>query len=121
MVKGSRYGSNCQKSYSADVAEYLKPVYITKLFEEEQFELQNSDFSSKVFLHTETKVESNKTLQGRHSRKGIQRTPPYLTYIRDSIDQGATRLGGYRSIYMFADGGSPFSLGFFPTQAWIQL
>ena len=28
------------------------------------------------------------------SRKGIQRTPPYLTYIRDSIDQGATRLGG---------------------------
>ena len=28
------------------------------------------------------------------SRKGIQRTPPYLTYIGDSIDQGATRLGG---------------------------
>ena len=27
-------------------------------------------------------------------KKGIQRTPPYLTYIRDSIDQGATRLGG---------------------------
>ena len=64
------------------------------MFEEEQFELQNSDSSSKVFLHTETKVESNKTLQGRHSLKGIQRTPPYPTYIRDSIDQGATRLGG---------------------------
>ena len=28
------------------------------------------------------------------SRKGIQRTPPYLTCIGDSIDQGATRLGG---------------------------
>ena len=95
LVKGSRYGSNCQKSYSADVAEYLKPVYITKLFEEEQFELQNSDFSSKVFLPKETKrVYSNKTLKKDTSQKGIQRTPPYLTYIRDSIDQGATRLGG---------------------------
>ena len=73
---------------------FKKPVYITKLFAEEQFELQNSDFSSNFFLHTETKVESNKTLQGRHSQKGIQRTPPYLTYIRDSIDQGATHLGG---------------------------
>ena len=66
MVKGSRYGSNCQKSYSADVAEYLKPVYITKLFEEEQFELQNSDFSSKVFLHTETKSKATK-----HYKKDI--------------------------------------------------
>ena len=27
-------------------------------------------------------------------KKGIQRTPPHLMYIRDSIDQGATRLGG---------------------------
>ena len=34
---------------------FKKPVYITKLFAEEQFELQNSDFSSKVFLHTKTK------------------------------------------------------------------
>ena len=33
-------------------------------------------------------------LQGHKVLKGIQRTPPYLTYIRDSIDQGATRLGG---------------------------
>ena len=48
----------------------------------------------KFFCTPRQKVESNKTLQGRHSQKGIQRTPPYLTYIRDSIDQGATRLGG---------------------------
>jgi len=26
--------------------------------------------------------------------KVYRRTPPYLTYIGDSIDQGATRLGG---------------------------
>ena len=95
LVQGSEYGSNCHKSCSADVAENKKPVYIKKLFEEEQFELQNSDFSSKVFLPKETKkVYSNKTLKKDTSQKGIQRTPPYLTYIRDSIDQGATRLGG---------------------------
>ena len=71
-LKGSRYGSNCQKSYSTDVAEYKKPVYTTKLFEEEQFDLQNSDFSSKVFLPKETRqVCSNKTPKEDTSRKGI--------------------------------------------------
>ena len=30
LVKGSGYGSNCQKSYSADVAEYLKSQYISQ-------------------------------------------------------------------------------------------
>jgi len=70
LVQGSGYGSNCQKSYSADVAEHKKPVYIKKLFEEEQFELQNSDFSSKVFLPKESKrVFSNKKLQGGHKSK----------------------------------------------------
>ena len=35
--KGSRYGGNCQKTYSTDVTEHKKPAYTTKLFEEEQF------------------------------------------------------------------------------------
>ena len=65
------------------------------MFEEEQFELQNSDFSSKVFFAQ----RDDQSLQQQNTtrtqvKKGIQRTPPYLTYIRDSIDQGATRLGG---------------------------
>ena len=95
LVKGSGYGSNCQKSYSADVAEYKKPVYTTKLFEEEQFDLQNTDFSSKVFCpKRREKSTATKHYKEDTSRKGIQRTPPYLTYIGDSIHQGATRLGG---------------------------
>ena len=84
------------RNHIRQMLQNIKSQYIQqKLFEEEQFDLQNSDFSSKVFLPKETKkVCSNKTLQGGHKSKGIQRTPPYLTYIGDSIDQGATSLGG---------------------------
>ena len=48
----------------------------------------------KVLLTKETTTVCSNDTTRTQSQKGIQRTPPYLTYIRDSIDQGATRLGG---------------------------
>ena len=43
------------RNHIRQMLQNIKSQYIKKLFEEEQFELQNSDFSSKVFLHTKTK------------------------------------------------------------------
>ena len=48
----------------------------------------------KVLLTKETIIVCSNDTTRTQVKKGIQRTPPYLTYIRDSIDQGATRLGG---------------------------
>ena len=67
-----------------------------KLFAEEQFEIQNSNFSSKVFCDSEKKVfsQAKDIQQERKVEKVYRRIPPHLAYIGDSIDQGATRLGG---------------------------
>ena len=63
-----------------------------------EFRLQ---FQSFFAQRDEKKSEATKHYKEDTSRKGIQRTPPYLTYIGDSIDQGATRLGGlYINIYV---------------------
>ena len=85
------------RNHIRQMLQNIKSQYIQqKLFEEEQFDLQNSDFSSKVFLPKETrKVCSNKTLQGGHkSKRYTENTSLSNIYIGDSIDQGATRLGG---------------------------
>ena len=115
LVKGSRYGSNCQKSYSADVAEYKKPVYTTKLFEEEQFDLQNSDFSSKVFLPKETKkVCSNKTLQGGHKSKRYTENTSLSNIYRRFYWPGSYALRGVINQYICLQMGAPlFLLAFF--------
>jgi hypothetical protein len=39
-LEGSRYGSNCQKIHSTDVAEFKKPVQAIKLFERNNLEIQ---------------------------------------------------------------------------------
>ena len=48
----------------------------------------------KVLLTKETIIVCSNDTTRTQVKKRIQTTPPYLTYIRDSIDQGATRLGG---------------------------
>ena len=40
------------------------------------------------------KLISHRHKKGLKLKKLYKRTPPYLTYIGDSFDQGATRLGG---------------------------
>ena len=62
---------------------FKKPVYITKLFAEEQFELQNSDFSSKVFLHTKTKSRKQQnTTRKTQSKRYTENTSLSNIYQR---------------------------------------
>ena len=111
------WGRNCQKILLTDVAEQIKPVYKTNCSRKKNFDRRTpTSVPKKVFANREKpfsrKRQGQADLGQKQVEKVYRRTPPYLTYIGDSIDQGATRLGGYRSVYMFADGGSPFSLGF---------
>ena len=58
-----------------DVAEQIKPVYKTNCSRKKNFDRRTqASVPKKVFANRET--------------------PPYQTYIGDSIDQGAMRLGG---------------------------
>ena len=50
-------------------------------------------FQKKFSCQTEEKYPSHK--QKDKERQGIKENTSYLTYIGDTIDQGATRLGGY--------------------------
>ena len=106
---------NLSNSNSTDVAEKIKPVYNTNCSQKNNLKSRIQTSVPKFFAAQEKKEFfslAKDTQQERKVEKVYRRIPPYLTYIGDSIDQGATRLGGYRSVYMFADGGSPFSLGF---------
>ena len=47
-----------------------------------------------VFLQTEEDVLHKSKKTGTKTENGIQENTPHLTYIGDTIDQGATRLGG---------------------------
>ena len=97
-LEGSRYGSNCQKTYSTILQNFKKsqhtPQNCSKKnnFEFPEFRLQFRSF----FAHRDKKRLSLQQQNTRRIqvRKVYKRTPPYLTYIRDAIDQGATRLGG---------------------------
>ena len=96
-----------------DVAEQIKPAYNPDCSQKNTFNFRIQTSFPKFLRNRESFSRKTKdTQKGRKVEKVYRRTPPYLTYIGDSIDQGAMRLGGYRSVYMFADGGSPFSLGF---------
>ena len=48
----------------------------------------------KVFLQTEEVVLHKSKKTGTKPKMVYKRIPPHLTYIGDTIDQGATRLGG---------------------------
>ena len=96
-----------KKPDSTDVAEQIKPVYNT-IVAEEQFWFPEFRLQSQSFFCTNISWFCQQ--QNVKDTKVYKRPPPYLTHIGDSIDQGATRLGGYRSVFMFADGGSSFSL-----------
>ena len=81
-----------------DVAEQIKPVYKTNCSRKKNFDRRiQTSVPKKVFCKRE-KVFSQKTRASRFGTKQVEKvytkTPPYLTYIGDSIDQGATRLGG---------------------------
>ena len=39
-LEGSRYGSNCQKIHSTDVAEFKKPVQAIKLFKRNNLKIR---------------------------------------------------------------------------------
>ena len=68
----------------------------------------------KKFLQTGKSFFSQKTRTSRFGTKQVEkvyrRTPPYLTYIGDSIDQGATRLGGVIDQYICLQMGAPLFL-----------
>ena len=104
-----------------DVAEQIKPVYKTNCSRKKNFDRRTpTSVPKKVFANREKpfsrKRQGQADLGQKQVEKVYRRTPPYLTYIGDSIDQGAMRLGGYRSVYMFADGGSLFLLALLSTQ-----
>ena len=74
---------------------FLKSQYISQKCSKKNnlsYRIQTS--VPKVLLTKETITVCSNDTTRTQVKKGIQRTPPYLTYIRDSIDQGATRLGG---------------------------
>ena len=72
------FGRNC-RTLKASIYQKL----FDKLFEEEQFELQNSDFSSKDLLTKETiRVCSNKTLRKHSQKRYTENTSPSNVYQR---------------------------------------
>ena len=93
------WGRNCQKILLTDVAEQIKPVYKTNCSRKKNFDRRNpTSVPKKVFANRENpfsrKRQGQADLGQKQVEKVYRRTPPYLTYIGDSIDQGATRLGG---------------------------
>ena len=74
----------------------IKSQYISKNCSKKNNLSYRIQTSVRKFFCPKRRKESTATKHSRRTqvKKGIQRTPPYLTYIRDSIDQGATRLGG---------------------------
>ena len=78
-----------------DVAEKIKPVYNTNCSQKNNLKSRIQNSVLKLFAIQKKEVFSQaKDIQQEHKvEKVYRRTPPYLTYIGDSIDQGATRLG----------------------------
>ena len=116
-LKRIRWGRNCQKILLTDVAEQIKPVYKINCSRKKNFDRRiTTSIPKKVFCKTGKSCFSQKTRTSRFGTKQVEkvyrRTPPYLTYIGDSIDQGATRLGGFSISIYVCRWGLPFSLGF---------
>ena len=95
--KGIQCWRICQKSNSTDVAKELKPVYNTNCSQKNNLKTRIQTSVPKFF--TIQKRKFSRRQRHTHNRnakveKVYKRIPPYLTYIGDAIDQGATRLGG---------------------------
>ena len=86
----------CQKSNSTDVAEELKPVYNTNCSLKNNLKTRIQSSVPKFFAIQKRKFSRRQKTYNRNAKveKVYKRIPPYLTYIGDAIDQGATRLGG---------------------------
>ena len=98
-VKGSDEEETVKKILLTDVAEQIKPVYKTNCSRKKNSDRRTpTSVPKKVFANREKpfsrKRQGQADLGQKQVEKVYRRTPPYLTYIGDSIDQGATRLGG---------------------------
>ena len=78
-LEGSRYGSNCQKIHSTDVAEFKKPVQAIKLFERNNLEIQEFRLQFQRFLPKETSSSESaatKRKRGYESERYIREHLP---------------------------------------------
>ena len=83
------------KPDSTDVAENIKPVYKMSVRKRTILNFRTQTLvPKKVFLQTEEDVLHKSKKTGTKPKMVYKRIPPHLTYIGDTIDQGATRLGG---------------------------
>ena len=94
--KGIQCWKTYQKSNSTDVAEELKPVYNTNCSLKNNLKTRIQSSVPKFFAIQKRKFSRRQKTYNRNAKveKVYKRIPPYLTYIGDAIDQGATRLGG---------------------------
>ena len=94
--KGFDVEKTCQNSNSTDVAEKLKPVYNTNCSLKNNLKTRIQSSVPKFFAIQKRKFSRRQKTYNRNAKveKVYKRIPPYLTYIGDAIDQGATRLGG---------------------------
>ena len=94
--KGIQCWKTCQKLNSTDVAEELKPVYNTNCSLKNNLKTRIQSSVPKFFAIQKRKFSRRQKTYNRNAKveKVYKRIPPYLTYIGDAIDQGATRLGG---------------------------
>ena len=122
-LEGSRYGSNCQKIHSTDVAEFKKPVQATKLFERNNLEIQEFRLQFQRFFAQRDKffwVCSNKTQKRIRVRKVHKRTPPYLNIYQRCYRPGSYALRGViDQVYVFRWGLPFFSWLFLRRKLWI--
>ena len=89
----------CQKTVVADVAEKLKPVYNAAIIRRKIICILWFKFSSKVFAEQRQKWATILS-STRTNLKGIQVNTSSSNMYVSSIDHGATRLGGYSSVYV---------------------
>ena len=94
--KGFNVLKTCQNLNSTDVAEELKPVYNTNCSLKNNLKTRIQSSVPKFFAIQKRKFSRRQKTYNRNAKveKVYKRIPPYLTYIGDAIDQGATRLGG---------------------------
>ena len=87
---------NLSKSNSTDVAEEIKPVYNTNCSQKNNLKTRIQTSVPKFFAIQKRKFSRRQKTYNRNAKveKVYKRIPPYLTYIGNAIDQGATRLGG---------------------------
>ena len=78
-LEGSRYGSNCQKIHSTDVAEFKKPVQAIKLFERNNLKIQEFGLQFQHFFCPKRQVFSESAATKRKEGYESER------YIREHL------------------------------------